>query len=213
MPRGQIIARSPTIWLLRIYQGREPATGKRRYLNKTVEGERSAAEAELARLLTQIPPRPRASSTLDQYLDWWLYAAVDGRLRASSARDYRTLLAPYLRPELGKNQARPPQTARPPITARRSHQPGTLASDRSLHPRGLEKRARPGPALEANGRESSRRHAAAPRRQTRVPSLDARGGGTLYFLVPRGSGGTGFSGGVDHGPAAQRISGAPCGRL
>jgi hypothetical protein len=33
MPRGQIIARSPNTWLLRIYQGREPATGKRRYLN------------------------------------------------------------------------------------------------------------------------------------------------------------------------------------
>lgn len=88
MPRGQIIARSPNTWLLRIYQGREPATGKRRYLNKTVEGERSAAEAELARLLTQIPPRPDASSSLDQYLDWWLYAAVDGRLRAKTARDW-----------------------------------------------------------------------------------------------------------------------------
>ena len=100
MPRGQIIARSPTTWLLRIYQGREPATEKRRYLNKTVQGERSAAEAELARLLSQIPPRPRASSSLDQYLDWWLYAAVDGRLRAKTARDYRTLLARYVRPEL-----------------------------------------------------------------------------------------------------------------
>jgi integrase len=102
MPRGQIIARSPNTWLLRIYQGREPATGKRRYLNKTVEGERSAAEAELARLLSQIPPRPEESSSLDQYLDWWLYAAVDGRLRAKTARDYRTLLARYVRPELGK---------------------------------------------------------------------------------------------------------------
>ena len=102
MLRGQIIARSSNTWLLRIYQGREPATGKRRYLNKTVQGERSAAEAELARLLSQIPPRPRASSSLDQYLDWWLYAAVDGRLRAKTARDYRTLLARYVRPELGK---------------------------------------------------------------------------------------------------------------
>jgi integrase len=101
MPRGQIIARSSNTWLLRIYQGREAATGKRRYLNKTVEGDRSAAEAELTRLLTQIPPRPRANSSLDQYLDWWLYAAVDGRLRAKTARDYRTLLARYVRPELG----------------------------------------------------------------------------------------------------------------
>ena len=100
MPRGQIIARKTNTWLVRLYQGRDPATGKRRYLNKTVHGERTSAEAELARLLSQIPPRPRANSSLDQYLDWWLYAAVDGRLRAKTARDYRTLLARYVRPEL-----------------------------------------------------------------------------------------------------------------
>ena len=102
MPSGQIIARKTNTWLVRLYQGRDPATGKRRYLNKTVQGERASAEAELARLLSQIPPRPEANSILDEYLDWWLHAAVDGRLRAKTARDYRTLLARYVRPELGQ---------------------------------------------------------------------------------------------------------------
>jgi len=102
MPRGQIIARQPDTWLVRLYQGRDPATGGRRYLNKTVHGERSAAEAALARLLSQIPPRPEARSTLDEYLDWWLHAAVEGRLRAKTARDYRTLLSLYVRPALGE---------------------------------------------------------------------------------------------------------------
>lgn len=102
MPSGQIIARKTNTWLLRLYQGRDPATGKRRYLNKTVQGERASAEAELARLLSQIPPRPESSSILDEYLDWWLYAAVDNRLRAKTARDYRTLLARYVRPNLGR---------------------------------------------------------------------------------------------------------------
>src|SRR5579864_8055596 len=101
MPRCQIIARKTNTWLVRLYQGRDPATGKRRYLNKTVQGERASAEAELARLVSQIPPRPEANSILDEYLDWWLHAAVDGRLRAKTARDYRTLLARYVRPELG----------------------------------------------------------------------------------------------------------------
>jgi integrase len=101
MPSGQIIARKTNTWLVRLYQGRDPATGKRRYINKTVQGERISAEAELARLLSQIPPRPEANSILDEYLDWWLHAAVDGRLRAKTARDYRTLLARYVRPELG----------------------------------------------------------------------------------------------------------------
>jgi hypothetical protein len=81
MPRGQIIARSPTTWLVRIYQGREPATGKRRYLSKTLQGDRSLAEAELARLLSELPLRPEATSTLDQYLDCWLHAAADRRAR------------------------------------------------------------------------------------------------------------------------------------
>ncbi len=101
MPSGQIIARKTNTWLVRLYQGRDPVTGKRRYLNKTVQGERASAEAELARLLSQIPPRPEASSILDEYLDWWLHAAVDGRLCAKTARDYRTLLARYVRAELG----------------------------------------------------------------------------------------------------------------
>jgi len=101
MPSGQIIARTTNTWLVRLYQGRDPATGKRRYLNKTVHGERTSAEAELARLLSQIPARPESTSSLDVYLDWWLHAAVDGRLRAKSARDYRALLARYVRPELG----------------------------------------------------------------------------------------------------------------
>jgi hypothetical protein len=60
MPRGQIIARKTNTWLVRLYQGRDLATGKRRYLNKTVQGERASAEAELARLLSQIPPRSRS---------------------------------------------------------------------------------------------------------------------------------------------------------
>ena len=102
MPRGQIIARQPDTWLVRLYQGRDPGTGRRRYLNKTVHGERSVAEAALARLLSQIPPRPEAGSTLDEYLDWWLHAAVEGRLRAKTARDYRTLLSLYVRPALGE---------------------------------------------------------------------------------------------------------------
>jgi integrase len=38
---------------------------------------------------------------VDDYLDWWLYAAVDGRLRDKSARDYRALLDRYVRAELG----------------------------------------------------------------------------------------------------------------
>lgn len=101
MPRGQIIARSPGTWLVRLYQGRDTATGKRRYLNKTVRGDRPAAEAELAGLLALVPRRPEPTSPLSEYLDWWLYTAVDPRLRPKTAHDYRSLLDRYVRPIFG----------------------------------------------------------------------------------------------------------------
>jgi len=102
MPRGQIIARSPATWLVRLYQGRDPRTGKRRYINRSVQGDRAAAEAVLTGLLAALPARPASNSRLDDYLDWWLHAAVDGRLRSKTAQDYRTLLERYVRPELGR---------------------------------------------------------------------------------------------------------------
>jgi hypothetical protein len=35
---GQIIARGQNTWLVRNYQGREPQTGTRKYLNQTIHG-------------------------------------------------------------------------------------------------------------------------------------------------------------------------------
>lgn len=104
MPRGQIIARTSGTWLVRLYQGRDPATGKRRYINRTVRGGRADAESELAGLVGAVPPRPKTSSNLGEYLDWWLYAAVDNRLRAKTARDYRSLVDRYVRPQLGQTR-------------------------------------------------------------------------------------------------------------
>ena len=35
---GQIIARGERTWLVRIFMGRDPGSGKRRYHNKTIRG-------------------------------------------------------------------------------------------------------------------------------------------------------------------------------
>ncbi len=45
---GQIIARGKGVWLVRVYQGCDPATGKRAYENKTIHGNKKDAEAYLA---------------------------------------------------------------------------------------------------------------------------------------------------------------------
>ena len=44
---GQIIARGKGVWLVRVYLGTDPATGKREYHNKTIHGNKKAAEADL----------------------------------------------------------------------------------------------------------------------------------------------------------------------
>jgi integrase len=101
---GQIIRRGPNTWLVRIYVGRNPETGKRQYIGKTIQGGLRAAQAHLNRMLGErdLGRNIRSSrQTLDQYLDHWLEISAQPRLRAKSFRDYSGLLARYVRPRLG----------------------------------------------------------------------------------------------------------------
>jgi integrase len=50
---GQIIARGERTWLVRIYTGRDPQTGKRKYDNKTVHATKKEAQAYLNSKLTE----------------------------------------------------------------------------------------------------------------------------------------------------------------
>jgi len=44
---GQIIERGEKTWLLRVYLGIDPETGKRQYHNKRFDGNKEAAQTEL----------------------------------------------------------------------------------------------------------------------------------------------------------------------
>jgi hypothetical protein len=46
---GRIIARSLGTWLIRIYQGRDPETGKRRNINQTSRGDRPGCGSRAGR--------------------------------------------------------------------------------------------------------------------------------------------------------------------
>ena len=94
--RGQIIDRGKDRrgrrrWLLRIYLGVDPATGKQRYKSRMVYGPKAAAEAELAKWVAEIergigvvePSR----MPLGAYLDRWL-AAVRPTLSPATAARY-----------------------------------------------------------------------------------------------------------------------------
>src|SRR4051794_6036666 len=101
---GQIIPRGDRIWLIRIFLGRDPATGKRRFHNHTVHGGRKDAEKYRNAVLrerdlgTFIEP---ATITIDNYLDQWLQNAAKPRLRERTFFEYGYVLKLYVRPVLG----------------------------------------------------------------------------------------------------------------
>ena len=101
---GQIIARGQSTWLVRIYQGRDPETGSRKYHNQTIHGPFREAQRWLNLRLQQrdMTRAPRAAAvTLNQFLDQWLANVAKPRIRARTFQDYQSLLRLYIRPVLG----------------------------------------------------------------------------------------------------------------
>ena len=69
---GQIIRRGSSVWLVRIYVGRDPDTRKRTYIAKSIHGGLRDAQAHLNRMLAErdLGRNIRSSrQTLGQYLE------------------------------------------------------------------------------------------------------------------------------------------------
>lgn len=101
---GQIKKRGDKTWLVRVFMGRDN-NGKRRYLNKTVRGNKKDAEAYLNATLTQISAGTfiePVKLTVDEYLDKWLATAAKARVRERTHDDYSEKLLRYVRPLIGK---------------------------------------------------------------------------------------------------------------
>jgi len=94
-PAGQIIQRGARLWLVRIFLGRDPSTGRRKYHNKNVRGSKKDAQQYLTAALRDRDlgsfARP-SSEPLGAYLDRWLETAAKPKLKARTYRDYETLL-------------------------------------------------------------------------------------------------------------------------
>ena len=107
--QGQIISRGDHRWLVRVYQGRDPETRRRRYFNRTLRGSFHAARQVLNSQLAACAEGKElvgARLTLTQYLDRWLELAARPKLRAKSYDDYQAILGRYLRPALGERELR-----------------------------------------------------------------------------------------------------------
>ena len=101
---GQIRRRGDRKWLVSIYLGTHPDTGKRVYRSKTIHGSKKDADEYLRE---QLRKRDRgllvepARMPLSEYLDRWLSDDVAPRVRPRTLQDYRRFLDKYVRPTLG----------------------------------------------------------------------------------------------------------------
>lgn len=97
---GQLIPKGDRTWLLRVFLGRDPNTGKRKYLNRTVHGTKKEAQQVLNALLHDQDTGSLVATqrlTLNEYLDQWLEAAAKTRLRPQTYEDYVATLNRYVR--------------------------------------------------------------------------------------------------------------------
>jgi integrase len=100
---AEIINRGAGKYLVRIFLGRD-ATGRTKYLNKTITGNKKdalawARDQETARDMGGVM-RP-AKVSLGQFLDDWLAHVVKSSVRSRTHADYEQMLARYVRPVLG----------------------------------------------------------------------------------------------------------------
>ena len=79
---GQLIRRGKSTWLVRLYRGRT-ASGKRRYVNKTIHGTKRQAQQWLTKALHEISSNTFAEpskQTVSEYLSDWLRTVARQRL-------------------------------------------------------------------------------------------------------------------------------------
>lgn len=101
---GQVIRRGDNRWMVRVYLGRDPITGKRSYHNKTIHGTKKDADKYLNKSLREIDTgnyHEAVKISLSAYLDQWLANAAKPRLSERTYTDYANLMTRYVRQPLG----------------------------------------------------------------------------------------------------------------
>jgi len=100
--RGSMRQRSEGSWELRVFVGRDPLTGRRQYVTKTVHGGKRDAQRALAALVSGPAPAvgPVAAMTTGQMLEKWLEHAAPS-LSPSTVAHTRVVLDAHLLPHIG----------------------------------------------------------------------------------------------------------------
>lgn len=99
---GQIINRGEDTYLLRVFTGRVPSTGKKTYYNETFHGSLKGARKRLNRILADQDDGKvirKSRDALIEYLDEWLEISAKVKLSNKTFESYSQLIRLYLREE------------------------------------------------------------------------------------------------------------------
>ena len=102
--RGQLYKRRNS-WTIRVAAGRDPESGKRQIINRTVHGTKKEAEQVRVALLRQLDQgelllKP-TRLTMREYLEEWKAKAARPRVSPRTFHDYEGMLERYVTPVLG----------------------------------------------------------------------------------------------------------------
>ncbi len=103
MAGGSIRERAPGLYELRVSLGRDPLSGKYRYISRVVHGGKRTAQKELANLVTEADRgvHPRAKVTMHELMDRWLEHLERLGRSPKTLEGYRSLIKHRIDPMLG----------------------------------------------------------------------------------------------------------------
>jgi integrase len=105
--RGHLEARGKDAWRAKIFLGRDDATGRQRYLTRTIHGTKRQAEAVLNQLIVESGQGTNldTEATVRELAQRWMVLAGD-RLSPTTSNEYRRLLDRQILPSLGARKVR-----------------------------------------------------------------------------------------------------------
>ena len=105
--RGHLEARGKDAWRAKIFLGRDDATGRQRYLTRTIHGTKRQAEAVLNQLIVETGQGSNldTEATVRDLAQRWMVLAGD-RLSPTTSNEYRRLLDRQILPSLGTRKVR-----------------------------------------------------------------------------------------------------------
>lgn len=109
---GSIRQRGKESWELRVHVGRDPDTGRKQYMTRTVKGTRKQAERELARLVVQVEDGQFTAKggTISDLCERW-FEQAEPDLSPPVAENYRRLLDRHILPRFGSTPLRKLRTS------------------------------------------------------------------------------------------------------